>query len=265
MPKGMNQKQKNRLQELLEFSGLSDKEVSVYTTLVELGKGTVTEVARNSKVGRTHCYIVLNQLAGRGLVVPSGKEPKQEFSAESPEKLKHYLSIQLEKQKEVFEEISKSIPELTSVYKKGDRPRVRFYEGIEGLETVYEDTLSAKENIIRGILTFDELHKTLPKYFPEYYKRRAKRNLLGKAIVADTPLGRSREVLNDKEFRETIFVPKELFGISPEIDIYDNKVMIASWREKLGIIIESAEIADAMKKIFELAWIGAKHVEKDGK
>ena len=34
--------------------------------------------------------------------------------------------------------------------------------------------------------------------------------------------------------------------------------MIASWREKLGIIIESAEIADAMKKIYELAWIGAK-------
>ena len=39
--------------------------------------------------------------------------------------------------------------------------------------------------------------------------------------------------------------------------------MIASWREKLGIIIESAEIADAMKKIFELAWIGAKQVEKE--
>ena len=28
--------------------------------------------------------------------------------------------------------------------------------------------------------------------------------------------------------------------------------------KKLGIIIESSEIADAMKKIYELAWIGAK-------
>ena len=45
------------------------------------------------------------------------------------------------------------------------------------------------------------------------------------------------------------------------IFIYDNKVMIASWREKLGIIIESHEIADALKKVYELAWIGAQHIE----
>jgi hypothetical protein len=44
--------------------------------------------------------------------------------------------------------------------------------------------------------------------------------------------------------------------------MYDNKIMIASWKEKLGIIIESAEITDAMKKIFELALIGAKTLEK---
>ena len=39
--------------------------------------------------------------------------------------------------------------------------------------------------------------------------------------------------------------------------------MIASWREQLGITIESAEIADAMKKIFELAWAEAKRLEKE--
>ena len=38
--------------------------------------------------------------------------------------------------------------------------------------------------------------------------------------------------------------------------------MIASWREKLGIIIESAEIAEAMKKIYELAWAEAKRLEE---
>ncbi len=30
------------------------------------------------------------------------------------------------------------------------------------------------------------------------------------------------------------------------------------FEEKLGVIIESAEIADAMKKIYELAWAEAK-------
>ena len=58
-------------------------------------------------------------------------------------------------------------------------------------------------------------------------------------------------------------MPKDAYYFHPEINIYDNKVMIASWREKLGIIIESAEIADAMKKIYELAWAEAKRL--DGK
>ena len=39
--------------------------------------------------------------------------------------------------------------------------------------------------------------------------------------------------------------------------------MIASWREQLGIIIESTEIANAMKVIYELAWAEAKRLEKE--
>ena len=38
--------------------------------------------------------------------------------------------------------------------------------------------------------------------------------------------------------------------------------MIVSYREKLGIIIESKEIADGMKKMFDLAWIEAKRLDK---
>ena len=63
--------------------------------------------------------------------------------------------------------------------------------------------------------------------------------------------------------RESLIIPNKEFGFHPEINIYNNKVMIASWREKLGIIIESAEIADAMKKIYELSWAEAKRLDKE--
>jgi hypothetical protein len=80
--------------------------------------------------------------------------------------------------------------------------------------------------------------------------------------VPKTPIAEERMLFNKEEKREVTFVPADKYYFSPEIDIYDNKVMIASWREKLGIIIESHEIADAMKKIFELAWIGAREEAK---
>ena len=78
-----------------------------------------------------------------------------------------------------------------------------------------------------------------------------------------TEIGIERRSHDKEEKREIAFVPKDKYYFSPEINIYDNKVMIASWREKLGIIIESAEIADAMKKIYELAWSEAKRLDKE--
>ncbi len=256
-----NSIQQQEIEKVLGQSGFSDKEVFVYMALLELGIGTVSEIARKAGIGRTYAYAILDGLAGKGLVSVSGKKPKQEYLAESPRNLVTYLEARLESDKKTVSSIKTLLPELISLHTVEDRPKIRFYEGILGLKEVYEDTLNAK-GLLRGFVKYDELHATLPDYFPEYYKRRNEKGIFGKGIATDTPLARSRKGNDSKEARELVLVSKELFDISPEFDIYDNKVMIASWREKLGVIIESGEIADAMKKIFDLAWIGAKSLEK---
>ena len=106
------------------------------------------------------------------------------------------------------------------------------------------------------------MHIALPGYFPKYYERRAGKNISNRAIIPDTPVGKIRASKDMEEKRETVLIPHNTYNFSPEINIYNNKVMIASWREKFGIIIESAEISDAMKKIYELSWIGAKEESK---
>ena len=99
-------------------------------------------------------------------------------------------------------------------------------------------------------------------YFPQYYLRRAKKGISIRGIVPATPASEERAAHNIEEARDIALVPKDKFDITPDIEIYDNKVTIASWREKLGIIIESAEVAHAMKKVFELAFAEAKRLEK---
>ena len=152
------------------------------------------------------------------------------------------------------------LPQLRAMHTVEDRPQVRFYEGLDGLKEVYEDTLTSTEPIV-AYAAIDEMHTTLKEYFPLYYKRRAQKGISIRGIVPKTALALERATHNEEEAREIAFVPPEKFGFSPEIDIYDNKVMIASWKEKLGVIIQSAEIADAMKKIFELAWAEAKRLD----
>ena len=137
-----------------------------------------------------------------------------------------------------------------------------FYEGKEGMKKVYEDTLTSHEPI-RAYATPDDMHMGLPGYFPDYYKRRVKAGIFIRAICPKTEIGVERKIYDKEEAREVAFIPKDKYYFHPEINIYDNKIMIASWREKLGIIIESTEIADAMKKIYELAWAEAKRLDAE--
>ncbi|MFH1170218.1 MAG: helix-turn-helix domain-containing protein [Candidatus Vogelbacteria bacterium] len=241
----------------LQSFGFGEKEADVYIALLELGKGTVSQISQQAGINRTTGYDILGSLVNKKLVSVSGKKPRQEYAAEPPTMITDYLKRQILQTEEFIKKVEEILPELTLLHSVKNRPKIRFYEGVDGLEYVYEDTLTSSEPI-RAYATVDDMHKALPNYFPKYYKRRAEKNILIRAIVPETPTSRERQTHDKEEKREIAFVPADKYYFSPEINIYDNKVMIASWREKLGIIIESEEIADAMKKTYELAWLGAK-------
>lgn len=250
------------IKKTLAFIGFSEKEVLVYLALLELGKGTVTQISRKAGINRPTGYHILASLEGKELVKASGKEPKQEYVAESPDQIEKMLLKKIKEDEAFIKEARKIIPELKSMHNVSDRPKILFYEGREGLEKVYEDTLSSHEPI-RAFATYDDMANTLPGYFPDYFFRRAKKGIPIRAIFPFTKAGIDLSKDDKIQKRETAMIPADKFYFSPEINIYDNKVMIASWKEKLGIIIESAEIADAMKKVFELSWVEAKRLDSE--
>jgi sugar-specific transcriptional regulator TrmB len=257
----MKQKE-NVLKSQLQNFGFTDKESAVYISLLELGNSSVTLISRKAGINRTTCYDILSSLSNKGLISISGKEPKQEYIAESPTKIIEYhkkIAREASEQAKLIEETL--VPELTLLHSVKNRPKIRFYEGNEGLRHAYEDTLTSS-GMIFAYATVDDMYTNIPGLFPDYFKRRAAKKIFARAIIPKTALGIERKMQDKNEMRETALIPPDKYYFSPEINIYDNKVMIASWREKLGIIIESEEIADAMKKIYELAWAEAKRLDK---
>lgn len=244
----------------IKNSGLPDSQMQVYVALLKLGKGTVAEVMREAGMNRTTGYSVLDALIKKGLVAISGKEPKQEYVAESPDRLEEYLRGEAEEADTRAKEIKKIIPELKSIHNVARRPKVMFYEGEEGLERVYEDTLSSHEPI-RAYANINDLGEKLPNYFKTYFKRRAEKGIPIRGIVPANAAALEHATRDREELREMALVPQDKYYFSPEINIYDDKIMIASWKENLGIIIQSKEIADAMKSIYELAWAEAKRID----
>ena len=249
------------LQSSLKDFGFSEKEILVYLAMLELGKGTVSAIARKGGIQRTTCYTILDSLVNKKVVMISGKKPKQEYVAESPDMIIEMLKKEISFYQKQLKNAEKLAPQLKSIHNVGNRPKVKFYEGKDGLKEVYENTLTSHEPI-RAYATLDDMYQALPGYFPDYFRRRAKKNIPIRAILPATQTTSERMGHNKEEMRTVALIPADKFRFSPEINIYDNKVMIASWREKLGIIIESSEIADAMKKIYELAWQGAKSSKK---
>ena len=169
----------------LQNFGFSEKETDVYIGLLELGKGTVTEISRKAGINRTTGYDILNSLTTKGVISVSGKEPKQEYAAEPPESITNYLKKQAEKLTDDIKKSEEIVPDLTLLHAFKNRPKIRFYEGKEGLQHVYEDTLTSSETI-RAYASVGDVHSVLTNYFPEYYKRRAKKDIHIRAIFPKT-------------------------------------------------------------------------------
>lgn len=250
----INQKQLTEL-------GFSPKEAKVYLALLELGPSTATEIARKAKINRTTSYDILETLAGEGLVNLIGETKIQKYAAESPEKVIKFLENKIAKTKEQLNMARALLPQLLSVYSVKEKPKVKFYEGVEGMQEAFEDTLSAQGEILAYAVGEDIFQTLTEKYVRNYFKRRTLKNIAVRVIAPDTPESRAVTVNDAEELRESLLVPKDKFYFSTETNIYNNKIMIASWREKFAIIIESAEISEAQKKVFELAWEGAKKLK----
>ena len=246
----------------LKSLGFSEKEARVYLALLELGPSTTTEIARKSKINRTTGYDILESLASEGLVNLIGETKIQKFVAENPQKVVTFLENKVKQDQDRLNQARSLLPELLSVYNIKEKPKVRFYEGLSGLQEAFEDTLSAKGEILAYAVGADMFEALGHDYFQNYSKKRIE-NKINVRVIAPDDQDSLAVVLNDKkELRESLLIPKDKFYFSVETNIYNNKIMISSWKEKFAIIIESEEITNAQRKTFELAWLGAKQLQK---
>ncbi|MFA6585928.1 MAG: helix-turn-helix domain-containing protein [Candidatus Paceibacterota bacterium] len=238
--------------------GFSNKEASVYLALLELGPSTTTEISRKAGINRTTGYDILESLASGGLVNLIGETKIQKFVAESPDKVISFLENKIKQSQEKLKQAHILLPELLSVYNVKEKPKVRFYEGIERVKEAFEDTLNAKVEIIGYAVGTDAFTAVGEEYLRDYFKRRVGKNIKVRVIVPDDPDTLKVISKDEEELRESLIVPKDKFYFTTETNIYNNKIIIVSWKEKFAVILESKEIADAQKKVFELAWLGAK-------
>lgn len=254
------------IENVLQNIGLNEKEIEIYLTNLELGSQPASVIARRVKIPRNTTRFILDKLVDKGIIEKTKRANTQLYRPEEPKNLVNLLeSKRIDMNAAIDDKITQLnevMAELESRYRpESTKPKVTFYEGDDGLKKVYEDTLKSNETI-RSIASFEGMHGALPDYFKTYYKRRVANKVDIRSIHPDTPLARERTKNDKEEGRSSRLVPAKKYNFTPEIQFYDNKIVITSWKEKLGILIESHEVYEAMAALFELAWKEAGKLDK---
>ena len=227
--------------------GMNEKEAILYLACLELGSSTVLEISRRSHITRGSTYDLLEEMLEKGYVSKTDTEKHRLFTAIDPEKL--YQTYQSNVRR--FE---RSLPELKGLFHKSAQPKVRYFEGIEGVKQVYADTLTAKD-LILNYANSKEIRLHWPAYDEEYIHKRIQKGIHLKGIAPDDEYGRKVKKEDKKSLRQTRLLSAQEFSFTNEINIYDNKVAITSFEgNMMGIIMESQEIADTQRDIFKMAW-----------
>lgn len=240
----------NKVLTNLKEIGLNEKEAALYAAGLELGEASLQELAKEAGIKRPTAYRIMEELEAKGLFSKVTKGKKYYYEAEDPEAIFGLYKIR----QDAF---ARLLPDLRLLHNKGEkRPKVKFYNGIEGLKSMYWESLESKGSIV-GYGSIDDMWVLSADFIADYVKERIKRKIPIRGIVPATAQSREYIKLNPKEMRELCLVPKDRFPFTNEINIYNDKVAIFSFREKVGVIIESEDIAHTQKAIFELAWQGA--------
>lgn len=249
------------LENILRSLQLNPKEAHIFLKLLELGPQPASHVARITEMPRNTVRSILDNLVKKGLMVKTTRANTQYYATEKKDNIvralkyrKLRLQEEIDRQVALLEDYGE---ELSSRNWATNRPKITFYEGWSGLEKVYEDSLSASE-CLKSWASYDALMDMHSEYFQSYFHRRAKKSIPMRSIHPDTPLAREQQKKDKTELRESALVPSERFSWQPEIQVYDDKVNISSWKDKLGIIIQSKEIAEALEMIFDLSYEAAR-------
>ena len=251
------------LEDPLKQIGLSEKEAKIYLAALELGEDSVQNIAKKAGIKRPTAYLIIEDLKQKGLIFEKPNSRGHIYIAENPDKLKSIL----EERKRTLGE---ALPFLRTIYnvEKG-KPQVRVYEGLEAMKQIYIDEVWKSKTEILYFASIKAIEKSIPKHLNFFIEGIEENHFQGKIKEFINPdpidIEYGKKAIENNPNCQIGLIPKDFpFRFSEsDVAIFENKIMIASFDQKLFItIIESKVIVDNMRALYEMAWSQATPLKK---
>lgn len=240
------------IQELKKLN-LTEKEARVYLALLELGPATPYKIAKRSRLKRPTAYVIAEELVEKGLIIQMTGEKTRMYIARSPESY-------IEDVEQRVREAKKVLPELNALQRKqSDKPNILYFEGVEGVKQAYEYKLKdfKGKEIVGFFARANELDERLnTEVFIPWNENKVKNDITVRGFLVDDPKLAPYQKFFGTERGKILpkFLPESVYSADCSIESFDGGVRIVIMRSKQAIVIESYEVAKAVKQIFELLW-----------
>ena len=243
----------NKLTEI----GLSEKQASVYAALLTLGFATPSQIALEAKIKRPTAYVVLDGLVERGLIdkIPKGKTLV--YSISNPKLLVDSIQDKAKTAQTI-------LPLLVAAF-GGNRhqPTVRLYAGAQGVVAINKQwrQKAMQKDSPKEIWWFGslgELNNQFKGLLAQNYQIWNKYNIKAKELVGSSKYDYVFANQNQSKTRQFRHIPKK-YNLTFDFGIYGNQVGIFQLKNQpFALLIESVEIADSFRILYDLAWQQAK-------
>ncbi len=253
----------SRIKNVLEGIGLTQSEAKCYLALIEMGPLTIQELAQKTGIHRVNLYQVIRGLEAKGAIMFEMKSKyRKRIIPNNPRQLLELVQKKQRVLKKAELKFKEAVPELAGLLQQAEQgTSVRYFEGLDGVKQVFNDILTATTEV-KGFSNVDNLYDLFPlDWMDDYRHRKSELGIRGKFILPDGKVARSyiqEAYLKHglRNYPELRVLPTKTFTVFAEIDIYDNKLNITSFRkdEPIGVIIDSKIVSKSFESIFDTMW-----------
>jgi HTH-type transcriptional regulator, sugar sensing transcriptional regulator len=255
------------IEKLFEKLDLKPEEARLYLSLLNAGPAGAGELAKRTGFKRPSVYVYLERLLNAGLIAQTMDGSIKHFTAEPTEKIRILYRQKIDELKLYETDMEKM---LASLHTSGDmgrfKPRIKFFEGQEGVQNLLQDCWQHKNTEALTLWPIKSFQAALSEEFLYYHNlMRIKNNMSVKAIWEHDPaiadhapphLGSGKEYL-----REIRFAPKDMKFEMGYWLYADKAAFVSSRAENFGFLIESKELIQILKMQHAMIWNIAAPVE----
>jgi sugar-specific transcriptional regulator TrmB len=238
--------------------GLNENHLKVYLGLLEKGKATITQIAQETGLPRSTCYILITDLLDSGLISEFQQEKTRFYRSESPKKLLVLVEQKLSKLQRDFENLESGSEKLIKMYEASNRePKIKYLTGTAAIHTTLLKILDSKSELLVQS-TSNDINTGLDinnKFLPDFLKRLNEERIVCREILNYNTKNYSYKQTSGNN-RHTIYLIRINLEAMRDLTkfIWEDNMLSIDFKRKLVVHVKDQQFSDAEADQFNYLW-----------